>query len=489
MRPDFINETNTPALTSLARQGVTFSHHHSTYVSATEVNGTAIATGCYPGHSGLIGNTEYRPRIDALKPTHTEVLASVRKGDEVSGGRYLRVPTLPEILRQNGGRTAVAGAKPVALLPDRAIRSSPDQGINVFAGSVLPPALLETVVNAQGGFPRDETHGQTRNDWTTKVLIQPLWADAVPEFSLLWLNQPDAAQHAFAPGSRESLAAIRNSDDNLARVLAALDAKGARSNTDVLVLSDHGCSTVSARADVSDALTAAGFDAVREFDHKPRPGEILVVSNGGSCMVYVIGHQETVIQKILQFFQQLPFTGVLFTRDGSSGTFRLSQVHLDSDDAPDILISFRWTSDKNKNGTPGMLATDRSTYSVGQGHHGSLSPFDMHNILIAAGPGFRAGAINELPSGNVDIAPTVLWLLGKKPSSPMDGRVLSEALTTPGPSIKLNQAVSSTNFIAEAVVQTSGGKETLIWRQHLNCVRVNGVDYFDEGNGSQSQTP
>src|SRR5438445_4559192 len=105
MRPDFINETNTPTLAKLARAGVTFSRHHSTYLSATEVNGTAISTGCYPGHSGLIGNSEYRPHIDTLKPIHTEVLAAVRKGDEVSGGHYLRVPTLPEIVRQHGGKT------------------------------------------------------------------------------------------------------------------------------------------------------------------------------------------------------------------------------------------------------------------------------------------------------------------------------------------------------------------------------------------------
>src|SRR5205809_974708 len=56
MRPDFVNESNAPALTKLARQGVTFSRHHSTYISATEVNGAAIATGTYPGRSGLIGN-------------------------------------------------------------------------------------------------------------------------------------------------------------------------------------------------------------------------------------------------------------------------------------------------------------------------------------------------------------------------------------------------------------------------------------------------
>ena len=499
MRPDFVNETNAPTLMKLARDGVTFARHHSTYLSATEVNGTAITTGAYPGHSGLIGNAEYRPQLDLLKPTHTEVLESIRKGDQISHGHYLRVPTVPELVRQFGGKAVVAGAKPVALLPDRAERSSAERGANIFAGSTLPPGLREILLNYHGPFPQDSSPkrallderagesrplpfstSQTRNDWTTKGLIKPLWDPAVPEFSLLWLNQPDASQHASAPGSRESLAGIRNADDNLRRILEALETKGERKHTDILVLSDHGCSTISAQANVAEFLAAAGFNAVREFSHSPRRGEILVVSNGGSCMIYIIGHDRAVIRKLVEFFQQWQNTGVIFTRSVFPGTFRLSQVHLDSENAPDILLSFRWTDEKNINGAAGMLATDRSNYGPGQGHHGSLSRFDMHNTFVAAGPDFHSGLISDIPTGNVDIAPTVLWLLGHKPKS-MDGRILSEALTIPAPPIKSNHS-----FVLETSITLSRGPIRNTWLQHLNCARVNGVDYFDEGNGQQS---
>src|SRR5713226_1103533 len=63
MRPEFVTEHNCPTLFQLARQGVRFAHHHSVYPSATEVNGTALSTGVYPAHSGLMGNNEYRPNI------------------------------------------------------------------------------------------------------------------------------------------------------------------------------------------------------------------------------------------------------------------------------------------------------------------------------------------------------------------------------------------------------------------------------------------
>ena len=45
MRPDFISEETTPHLWRLASEGVFFAHHHPVYLSSTEVNGTAIATG------------------------------------------------------------------------------------------------------------------------------------------------------------------------------------------------------------------------------------------------------------------------------------------------------------------------------------------------------------------------------------------------------------------------------------------------------------
>src|SRR5205814_8773943 len=124
-----------------------------------------------------------------------------RLGDGLTHGHYLGRATLAEIVRKAGGQTATAGAKPVAILADRSLRTSEAMGCNVFGGSTLPPTLLEILTNRYGKFP-DATGGPlTRNDWTTKALIDPLWANGVPDFSLLWLNQPDFSQHENGPGS------------------------------------------------------------------------------------------------------------------------------------------------------------------------------------------------------------------------------------------------------------------------------------------------
>jgi arylsulfatase A-like enzyme len=60
--------------------------------------------------------------------------------------------------------------------------------------------------------------------------------------------------------------------------------------------------------------------------------------------------------------------------------------------------------------------------------HGTFSPRDVHNVLIASGPAFKPDFHrDELPSANVDVAPTIAEILGLKlPHA--DGRVLHEAL-------------------------------------------------------------
>ena len=385
--------------------------------------------------------------------------------------------TTAEILRQRGMRTVIAGAKGVALLHDRAERDFTLNGVTLFAGETLPRDVLGKITNLYGAFPNITNVSLTRNDWTTEALVDPLWKEGVPDFSLLWMNEPDASQHATGPGSAKSLTAIKNADDNLARVLHALDEKGVRDKTDILLVSDHGFSTIVSMVDLADSLKSAGINATREFTKPPAKGDVMVVGDGGSVLLYVVGHDQKVVQQLVNFLQSWSYTGVIFTRRQMEGAFSLDQVHIDAPAAADVFVSLRWTADKNDAGTPGMIFSDVSEYGPGQGMHGTLSHFDMHNMLIAAGPDFRAGVVDHLPTGNVDVAPTVLWILGVRPPRPMDGRILTEALTIPAPKIKSYEP---------GHLEATKELETGIWHQYLNFTEVNGVIYYDEGNGYQT---
>jgi arylsulfatase A-like enzyme len=445
MRPDFVNETNTPTLAKLARDGVVFANHHSVYICSTEVNGAALATGAFPNRNGVVANREYRPALDPLKRIEIESLDTIAKGDKVTGGHYLQMPTVPEILRGAGRKVAVAGTKSVALLFDR-------------TGPVKLPAL-----------PKFDAPNTATDAGTTHALVGPLWDGGVPAFSLLWLSDPDLTQHASWPGSDKALAAMKSVDADLALVLDELEARGERQRTDVFVVSDHGFSTVMRTVDVADALRQAGFPAAREYQQPPQPGDVVVVGNGGSVLLYVTGHDKTVARRLVEFLQQQDFVGCILTREPMPGTFTLEQLRLNSKDAPDILFSMRWTDEKNQAGVAGIITSDGAAYGkiavgLGRGGHSSLSPYDLHNTLIAAGPDFRGGMTNTLPTGNADLAPTILSVLGISPRQPMDGRIL-----TANPAKPRQRTLAATNGA---------------WRQSVKITELAGTMYIDEGESS-----
>jgi arylsulfatase A-like enzyme len=478
MRPDFVNDQNTPTLAALARSGVFFKNNHPAFPSSTNVNGAVLATGAEPAHNGIVANEEFRPEIDPRKPFDTSDFAALDAPDARISKKFIAVPTVAEIVQKAGYRTVIAGSKPVAQLADRSRNRQSDaakKSVVVYRGKVLPANAAAAITAAIGpcpiraGFPND-----SEDAWTTRALTDVLWKEKIPKFSLLWLSEPDLSQHETAPGSPTSLAAIKSSDDNLARVLAALKAKNALTTTDVLVVSDHGFSTVDLVVDVAARLRAAGFDADREFSDKPHAGQILVVTIGGSVEFHVDNHDATVISRLIDFLQRSDFAGVILTRRAREGTFTLTQAQLDAPTAPDVLVACRWKEQPNEFGTAGQIASDIGK-NVGQGSHSSLSPYDMNNTLIASGPDFRRGWTDEIPSGNIDVAPTILRVLRLKTARPMDGRVLQEAMRD----TKARPAAATEELEAHCDLGDS------IWHQTLRLTTVGKTTYLVQGNGGR----
>jgi predicted AlkP superfamily pyrophosphatase or phosphodiesterase len=471
MRPDFVSEENTPTLWKLAKEGLIFRNHHAVYPSATNVNGTAMVTGVYPGKNGVIANYVYRPEIDRARSVFVETPAVVDKGDEISGGKYISFPTIAELVQDAGGRTVIATAKTVGLLLDR--HRDPDRaknGLTLFAGRTLPRDA-SSLIATLGPFPSASLQ---KDDWTTKAVTDFFWKDGVPAFSFLWLGNPDLTQHETAPGAPSALAAVKSSDKNLAAVLSALDRQNMRETTDVFVVSDHGFSTIKRSVDLRKILRDAGFSAKTEFTDEPKRGDIMVVGNGGSVLFYIEGHDPEVTRRLVEFLQQTDFAGVIFTRQPMEGTFGLEQAMIESDHAPDAVIAFRWNDSKNQFGVRGMIDADWQR-KAGEGTHATLSRFDMLNTLIAAGPDFRRGETIDLPSGNVDLAPTILHILGITPPQTLDGRILSEAMIN----IDMPALKPETKTI-EATKDFPSGS----WRQSLQISRVGSTLYLDEGNGA-----
>src|SRR5437773_673027 len=484
MRPDFVSEQNTPALWKLAHEGVSFRNRQAVHPSATMVNGTAMVTGVYPGRNGITANHVYRPDIDPHHAVDVELSPVVNKGDDLSSGKYISVPTVAELVQRAGGGTVIAAAKTVGLLLDRkaGTNSGAKRSLTLFAGKSLPADLLSSISEKLGPFP--SAHLQ-QDIWTTKALIDVLWKDGLPALSVLWLGEPDLTQHESAPGAPAALAAIKSANENLAAVLAALDQGNARGTTDVFVISDHGFSTIERSIDLRKILNDAGFTAKTEFTDEPKPGDIMLAGNGGCVLFYVTGHDEKIIRRLVEFLQQSDFAGVIFTKHPMEGTFSLDQAKIANDRSPDVVMSFRWKDQKNQFGVSGMIDADWQR-AAGQGTHATLSPFDMHNTLIAAGPDFKHGEVDDLPSGNVDLASTILQILGIKTSEKMDGRILSEAMTGRAGGLRQLPKAFGTALrpYQTQTIETNKDFPRGTWKQSLRISRVRSTLYLDEGNGA-----
>ena len=91
--------------------------------------------------------------------------------------------------------------------------------------------------------------------------------------------------------------------------------------------------------------------------------------------------------------------------------------------------------------------------------------------FIAAGPAFKKGLRNKLPTGNVDIAPTIAHLLGYKPAETMQGRVLQEVLQD-GSVTNVNAVKNKTIVVAGESVVLKASLEVLGRYTYLNYVET-----------------
>ncbi|HEX4667560.1 MAG TPA: alkaline phosphatase family protein [Chthoniobacterales bacterium] len=143
MRPDFVTPQYAPTLAALVRSGVFFKNNHPVFPSSTNVNGAALATGAYPQNNGVISNLEFRPEFNPHWAFDTSDFPALDDSDGRINRAFIAVPPIAELIQKTGHRTAIAGAKPVAQLFDRArsrqSQAAPDSVV-IYAASSSPRA-------------------------------------------------------------------------------------------------------------------------------------------------------------------------------------------------------------------------------------------------------------------------------------------------------------------------------------------------------------
>ncbi len=529
LREKMVDRTNAPAMDALQRAGVTFANSHSIFPTFTTANAASMATGHYLGDTGDFSNTIYSGK--AIKDGRVSSLADSTiaeqsvtpflENDEVLGdindkynGNYLDEMTVIAAARAAGYSTASVGKVGPVLIADPTARDGkstivvddstgspvgipladpvraamlvaglplapPTRGANGDAGTFLLPGTLVANTYQQEYF----VHA------ATDVILPAFKSRNKPFVMMFWSRDPDGTQHNqgdspdnVVPGINgpTSLAAIKNADNDLAALRAALDKLGLSATTDIIVAADHGFSTISKQSKTSSTIgmtfpTSAkgelpsGFLAIdlakalgeRLMDPDREEGltvnyasgelpnrgngligatrsepHVIVAANGGSDLVYFAPGFESYAKRVVETLLAQDYVSGLFVdeRLGSfPGTLAVSDINFTGASPlprPGIVVNFRSFTTGCSIPTNCTAEVADSGLQQGQGMHGSFSRADTLNFMAAIGPDFKTGFIDRAPVSNADVGMTMARILGLQIPSvgTLVGRSMNEAL-------------------------------------------------------------
>ena len=552
LRGRIVTPQSAPAMAELRDKGVNFRNSHSLFPTFTMANGSAIASGHYLGDTGTFSNTIYTgyssvPAGDTVVPfiENDAVLGDI---DDHFNGDYLNEETILKMARAQGFSTAAIGKLGPTLLFDHTDRGKTTIVIDNSTGGKNGVPLSEEVKDAltkanlplatpsrgdNGKAGDAKTPGTTAAnvaqqaymaDVASKIVLPMFKTRNRPFVLVFWSRDPDGSQHntgdslnTITPGINgpTSMAGIKNADNNLAQLRKALDELGLAANTNIIVSSDHGFSTISKESKTSPSAKISYEDTPKDFlpmgflaidlakalnlplfdpndknariadNAHPKAGngvlgqdpskpDLVVATNGGSDLIYIPGKERKLAGRTVKALLEQDYVSGIFVDDELGrfpGTLPMSQLGLKGKavtPTPSIVVNFRSWSSGCEEPTNCSVQIADTVLRQGQGMHGSFSRGDTLNFTAAIGPDFKSGYVDALPVSNADVGATAARIMGlaQKPKGVLVGRVMTEAM----PNGATPQAYSGTVKSKPA----ANGLRTV-----LNFQRVGTQRYFD----------
>ena len=261
-----------------------------------------------------------------------------------------------------------------------------------------------------GLAPRHWKAFDTATGETAKVEQILAWLDLPdarerPRLITSWFHGADGASHRFGPDSEIVAGVLAKQDLALGALLDGLEERGLSGSTTVLVVSDHGMTETQHTADLAEALTDAGLDAT-------------VIGGGGFAQVELRGDADrgSRIARVVEIARGLG----LEAWPNGQGPPEYAITNPRFGDV--VVVAKLGTAIAEQSGIGwllGIVGLERFAMRGIHGHRPELP--EMGALFGAIGRGVAAGARPGTVRA-VDVAPTVLALLGLPIPEWMEGR-------------------------------------------------------------------
>ncbi len=351
-RWDYNRLYRTPNLNELAKDGVNAERMISSFPTVTFPDHYSIATGLYPDHHGLINNSFPAPDLGLF----------YRMGDRsaVENPAFYGGEPVWVTAEKQGVRTAsffwVGSEAPVEGMHPTYWKK--------YDGAVAYEARIDTVIKWLG-------YSENKR----------------PELVTLYFDEPDATSHDFGPVSTETGKVVERLDSLIGVLRTKLSALPYGKKINLILLSDHGMSSVSSDRYINIKAVV--------------PGRMIASISGGNP-VYLINPAEGKRDSVLILLNSLK--GLKAWKKSEVP----SKWHFGTNPRiPEIVVvaDSSWS-----------IGTRSDASSIRGGAHGYDNyNSDMFSIFYASGPSFKKNyRFKEL--NNIDVYNLICRILNIKPA-------------------------------------------------------------------------
>jgi alkaline phosphatase len=469
--------------------GIVFPDGYQSHAATETCPGhSTISTGAYPAHTGIIANEWYDQSLarsdKKVYCAEDPTVAGSSSTNTTASAQFLKTPTLGDRVKAADSRSrvvSVAGKDRAALMlgghaidqvwfwngksyvtlrgvvsPAPAIIVQVNATVAATVARAEMPALPELCRSharavAVGDKDVGVLHERKAGDWsafrtslafdraTTDIAIGlirdlHLGSGDVPDILSIGLSATDYVGHAFGTEGAEMCTQLLGVDDNVGRILAALD--GTRRPFIVVLTADHGGHDLPERIKMRGIPDAERLDAAllpanmskqlaAEFN-LPDPVLLAAAPFGDIYLARTVpdGLRSRVLAAARAHYLAQPQVAAAFTAD----ELRRMRVPSGPADEWSLAERFRASFDPDRSGDLLVALKPHITPIVGVDSylatHGSPWNYDRRVPILFYQPGI-SGFEQALPVETVDILPTLAALI-HLPISPgeIDGRCI-----------------------------------------------------------------